>query len=172
MNLKLFLSLFLSIGVYNSIANVENSISFRFDYNDDIEEFTNKLSKGEKLSSFFKDGWEFVYHQDDRCNGSTDGTKANLQSEQIDEVIKIKVINDGEGWACDKRESSEFILDFSLQKKVKDWDRFEIASDSKPGKGEYFIWGSGASDYLKIYLREVDGKKLIVKLEYRSEDPG
>lgn len=172
MNLKLILLFSLIIST-NSYAKVEKSLLyFEFHSQNDINKFLEKLKNGEKLSSFFKDGWEFVYHQDDRCNGSTDGTKANLQSEQIDEVIKIKVINDGEGWACDKRESSEFILDFSLQKKVKDWDRFEIASDSKPGKGEYFIWGSGASDYLKIYLREVDGKKLIVKLEYRSEDPG
>lgn len=172
MKLKLFLSLLLSIGICVSVAFVENPSNIKINSQVFIDKFLEKLKNGENLSSFFKDGWGFVYHQDDRCNGSTDGSTKNLSPENIDEKISIKVLNDGEGWACEKRAPSEFMLDFSLKEKVKDWDRFEIASYSKPSKGEYFIWGGGASDYLKVYIKKINGEKLIMKLEYRSKDPG
>ena len=35
-------------------------------------EFVENLRSGEKLSSFFNDKWIFIYHEDNRCDGSTD----------------------------------------------------------------------------------------------------
>jgi len=131
--------------------------------------FLTNLKTGEKLSSFFNDNWIFIYHEDNRCDGSTDGQIDNLKSTQIDTIIKLKVKNDGNGWACDKKEPKTFNLDFDLKKKIKDWDRFEIPSYENQEENIVYVVGAGESDYLKVYY---DNNDLIIKLEYRSEDPG
>jgi hypothetical protein len=132
-------------------------------------EFLNKLKAGAELSQFFENNWEFVYHKDHRCDGSTDGVSANLKPEQIDGVIKLQVKNDGNGWACDKKKESSFSMDFSLNKAIANWDRFEVNDSDNGGKNVIIIVGEGMSDFLKIHY-DSDGK--IVKLEYRSENPG
>ena len=78
------------------------------------------------MSLFFNDSWIFIYHEDNRCDGSTDGQIDNLKSTQIDSIIRLQVKNDGDGWACDKKGPKTFDLDFDLNKKIADWDRFEI----------------------------------------------
>ena len=90
------------------------------------ELFLKYLMNEEGLQLLFSDNWTFIYHADDRCDGSTDGQISNLSPYNVDEIIRIKVINDGEGWLCDKKEPKEYYLDFSLKERVKDWDRFEI----------------------------------------------
>ena len=127
------------------------------------------LKTGEKLSSFFNDNWIFIYHEDNRCDGSTDGQINNLKSTQIDSIIKLQVKNDGDGWACDKKEPKTYDLDFSLKKIITDWDRFEIPNYENQEENIVYVVGGGESDYLKLYYND---KNLIVKLEYRSEDPG
>ncbi len=134
------------------------------------ENFLKNLMKGNKLDLFFNDTWTFVYHEDNRCDGSTDGKKNNLSPQVIDEIIKLKVKNDGDGWACDKKEKTEFNLIFELKKQVKNWDRFEIPNYENQGKdGIIYITGGGESDYLILHYNT---SNLIVKMEYRSEDPG
>lgn len=131
--------------------------------------FLANLKTGEKLSSFFNDNWIFIYHEDNRCDGSTDGQIDNLNSTQIDSIIKLQVKNDGDGWACDKKEPKTFDLDFDLKKKSKDWDRFEIPNYENQEDNIVYLVGGGESDYLKLHY---DNNDLIIKLEYRSEDPG
>ena len=131
--------------------------------------FLANLKTGEKLSSFFSDNWIFIYHEDNRCDGSTDGQIDNLKSTQIDSIIKLHVKNDGNGWACDKKEPKTYDFDFDLKKKIKDWDRFEIPNYENQEENIVYVVGAGESDYLKLYYND---KNLIVKLEYRSEDPG
>ncbi len=127
--------------------------------------FLANLKTGEKLSSFFNDNWIFIYHEDYRCDGSTDGQIDKLKSTQIDSIIKLQV----ERWACDKKEPETFDLDFDLQKKITDWDRFEIPNYENQEENIVYVVGAGESDYLKLHY---DNNDLIIKLEYRSEDPG
>ena len=131
--------------------------------------FLANLKTGEKLSSFLNDNWIFIYHEDNRCDGSTDGQIDNLRSTQIDSIIKLQVKNDGDGWACDKKEPKTFDLDFDLKKKITDWDRFEIPNYENQEENIVYLVGGGESDYIKLHY---DNNDLIIKLEYRSEDPG
>ena len=133
------------------------------------EIFIKYLINGENLQLLFSDNWTFIYHADDRCEGSTDGQISNLSPFKVDEIIRIQVMNDGEGWLCDKKKPRKFYLDFSLKERVKDWDRIEIPNYEIQEKNPVYIEGWGASDYIKLYYND---NNLIVKMEYRSEDPG
>ena len=131
--------------------------------------FVDNLKSGEILSLFFNDSWIFIYHEDNRCDGSTDGQIDNLKSTQIDSIIRLQVKNDGNGWACDKKEPKTYDLDFDLKKKITDWDKFEIPNYENQEENIVYVVGAGESDYLKLHYNDND---LIIKLEYRSEDPG
>jgi len=133
------------------------------------EKFVMNLKSGKKISSFFSDNWMLIYHEDNRCDGSTDGQIANLISAQIDTIIRLQVKNDGDGWACDKQEPKSYALDFDIKKYIANWERFEIPNYESENKNIIYIVGAGESDYLKLYY---NNSNLIVKLEYRSEDPG
>ena len=132
-------------------------------------EFVKNLKAGEKLSSYFNDTQFFIYHEDNRCDGLTDGQLNNLKSSSIDSIITLQVKNDGDGWACVKKEPKTFDLEFDLKKKVSDWDRFEIQNYENQEENIVYVVGAGESDYLKLHYGDKD---LIIKLEYRSEDPG
>ncbi len=132
-------------------------------------EFVENLKAGDNLSSFFKDNWLFVYHKDDRCDGSTDGQLDHLKPSLIDSIITLRVKNDGDGWACAKRDPETYDLDFDLKEKVSEWDRFEILKYEDQEENIVYVFGAGESDYIKLHY---DGNHLIVILEYRSEDPG
>ncbi len=132
-------------------------------------EFLENLKASDNLSSFFKDNWLFVYHEDDRCNGSTDGQLDHLKPSLIDSIITLRVKNDGDGWACALREPETYDLGFDLKKKVSEWDRFEILNYENQEENIVYVFGAGESDYIKLHY---DDNNLIVKLEYRSEDPG
>ena len=131
--------------------------------------FLDLLQKGELLSSLFSDDWTFVYHEDNRVEGSTDGQVEHLKSGDIDASIKIEVSNDGEGWDGQKKEPKTYEMEFSLKDKVASWDRFEVQQVSEKDENMVSVAGSGASDYINLHYGE-DG--MIAKLEYRSEDPG
>ena len=131
------------------------------------ETFKKLLKDGSDLSSLFAQKWIFIYHEDNRCDGSTDGQLINLSAKDISNAIKLEVFNDGEGWLCDPKQPSTYILQFKLSEKVKDWDRFEINHDDD--ESIVYISGKGESDYIKIYF---DNDGFIARLEYRSEDPG
>ncbi len=131
--------------------------------------FVKNLKIGEKLSSFFNDHWLFIYHEDNRCDGTTDGQLDNLKSTLIDSIITLQVKNDGDGWACDKKNPKTYTLDFDLKKKIADWDRFEIPNYENQDENIVYVLGAGESDYLKLHFND---NNLIIKLEYRSEDPG
>jgi hypothetical protein len=131
--------------------------------------FIENLKSEEKLSLFFNDSWIFIYHEDNRCDGSTDGQIGNLKSTQIDSIIRLQVKNNGNGWACDKKKTKTFDLNFDLKKKITDWDRFEIPNYENQEENIIYVVGAGESDYLRLHYNE---NGLIIKLEYRSEDPG
>ena len=155
--------------IIDSKIKNEPATKIRNQTNSKESEFLSNLKTGEKLSSLFNDNWIFIYHEYNRCDGSTDGQIDNLKSTQIDTIIILQVKNDGDGWACDKKEPKTFNLDFDLQKKIKDWDRFEIPNYENQEENIVYVVGAGESDYIKIYY---DDNDLIIKLEYRSEDPG
>jgi len=147
-------------------ATTENTAEFKA-----AELFVTYLMNEEKLQLLFNDNWTFIYHADDRCDGSTDGQISGLSPFKVDEIIRIKVKNNGEvwEWLCDKKEPKEYYLDFSLKEHVKHWDRIKIADYENQEKNIVYINGGGESDYIKLYYGD---NSLIVKMEYRKEDPG
>ncbi|MCL2290798.1 MAG: hypothetical protein FWC34_08900 [Bacteroidetes bacterium] len=152
--------------IFSSTGTIQNETQ----YLHSAENFLKQLMNGKKLQLFFSDNWTFIYHKDNRCDGSTDGEKANLSPFEIDKILKLKVKNDGDGWACEKKEPTEFYLNFKLKEQVENWSRFEIPNYENQGKnGIVHIVGDGESDYLVLHY---DNNNLIVKMEYRSEDPG
>ena len=131
--------------------------------------FLENLENGKDLSLFFAKEWIFVYHEDNRCEGSTDGEINHLNKSDIDKIIKLTVKNDGEGWACEKTLPTTFELNFNLKQTVKSWDRFQIRNDEQTEKNVVYVLGKGESDYLKLFY---DENHLIFKLQYGSEDSG
>lgn len=131
--------------------------------------FISALEKGLTLSSFFSDNWILEYYHDNRCDGITLGKKEQLSSAQIDANITLQVTNDGKGWNCEEKPAATFDYRFSLKEEVKDWDRFEVDIYEDQENNIFYLEGAGESDYLKLYF---DANNLIIKLEYRSEDPG
>lgn len=137
--------------------------------------FTEKIKNGESLMSLMDEKWTLIYHEDNRCTGSTDGEKMNLSNTQIDEKIILNVKNNSEfAWACEKKESYNYNFEFDLKRQIENWDRFELQNDdysdsTNKEKNVFFILGAGDSDLIKIYI----GKNKLVKiLKYSSEDPG
>lgn len=129
-------------------------------------DFIKNLKNGEELSSLFVENWKLIYHEDNRCAGSTDGQIDQLTSLQIDSNINLYVKNDGDGWACDKKDPKTYSMDFDLKKKMADWDRIEIRNQEK---NTVYVVGKGESDWLVLHYSPMG---LIVEVEYRSEDPG
>lgn len=132
-------------------------------------DFVKHLETGKQLSSFFTDSWSLIYHEDNRCDGSTDGQLENLKKSVIDSTITLQVKNDGDGWACDKKDPETFNLEFDLKEKIAKWDRFEIPDYGNEAGNTIYVLGWGESDYLILHFED---KNLITKFEYRSEDPG
>lgn len=133
------------------------------------QSLVTNLKNGIDIASFFAEDWIFIYHADNRCDGSTDGKIDHLKSLAVDKTIKLTVKNDGDGWACEKTKPKSYDLNFNLKNEVKSWDRLLILNQEKKERNVIYIIGKGESDYLKLHYNEVH---LIVKIEYRSEDPG
>lgn len=152
--------------------SMQNSSAIENNTTNLAKEFLRRLEKGQSLGFMMNNKWTFIYHEDNRCDGSTDGLKHDLPDFAIDKVISISVENDGKGWACPKKKPSKFNLDFVLKEQIKQWDRFIIAEYSKPKENIFYLQGAGESDYLIIYFEKINNKYLILKLEYKSEDPG
>lgn len=150
---------------------IEDAPAFQPTSVHDIEStaFLDALEQGKPLEQFFASNWTLLYHEDNRCDGSTDGEIHNLSKSAIDSELVIRVANDGDGWVCEAQEPSEFDLHFELSKKVRSWDRYEIEPSAGDTEDKIYVMGAGESDYLVLHYNT---NKLIVKLEYRSEDPG
>ncbi|KXX70473.1 hypothetical protein [Flammeovirga sp. SJP92] len=132
------------------------------------KKFIERLKSQQELNDLFTDKWFLIYHQDDRCNGSTDGKKDELTNLEIDKPISLEVMNDGEGWACPKRDPKKSIYTFDLKKLIETWNRIEL-SGNENGTDKIYIVGAGESDYIILHFT---AEGLIKTLEYRSEDPG
>jgi hypothetical protein len=124
--------------------------------------------KNEKeLTTFFADTWEFVYHQDDRCEGSTDGKLGHLKSYEIEKTLHVEVFQDGMGWICDAQTPKRQKISFNFKDNVKKWNRFEgVFSNDKT---IFYIFGVDETEYIKIHFNP---KGLIRQLVYNIEDPG
>lgn len=153
----------------------EKEADYNFACKNSVVEFCERLENNQSLSSLMDENWTFIYHQDHRCTGSTDGQKKNLLMHQVDSTITLNVFNNSEdAWACDKKESYNYNLDFSLEKQIENWDRFEFQKEensdhSEKGENTFYIYGAGESDYIIIHFGK---NKLISTLTYSSEDPG
>lgn len=134
------------------------------------ELFLRKLSKTADLSPLFGDSWTLSYYKDDRCEGVTTGRLEDLKPSQIDSNIEIQLNNDGYGWGeCERKERRSYTYQFNLKQLTQTWNRYEFADNRQMELHIFYIMAGGESDYLKIYFNE---QNKIVKLEYRSEDPG
>ena len=119
------------------------------------------------------DSWSLIYHEDNRCDGSTDGSLSGLSPRQVDQAVRIQLFNDGQGCACEPRKPTSFEANFSLHNQVANWDRFEVSKrEIIDNCNCIYMVGAGSSDYLKVYFDEFHGELLIVRIEYYSEDPG
>ncbi|NRD20047.1 hypothetical protein HNV08_08300 [Winogradskyella eckloniae] len=156
-------------GENTSTKHINHTLSRFQTTNNNKDAFVASLKNGESLSSYFNNKWTLVYHKDNRCDGATDGEYKNLSTSKIDESIEIEVTNDGDGWACEKKQASTYSFNFNLKEQIKNWDRFEMANYENEENHIAYVLGAGASDYLKLHYNE---DHLIIKLEYRSEDPG
>ena len=146
----------------NSTTEIQTQIDLK------ASEFLKNLKNGEKLSSFFNDNWIFIYHEDNRCDGSTDGQIDNLERSQIDSIITLTVKNDGDGWACDKKNPSTYILEFLLSVQLENWDNYGTKRAANEDNVIY-LENIDNSVYLKLHF---DSNNLISKFEFRNEDPG
>ena len=77
--------------VINSKTKNEPATEIKTQTDSKAAGFLVNLKTGEKLSSFLNDNWIFIYHEDNRCDGSTDGQIDKLRSTQIDSIIKLQV---------------------------------------------------------------------------------
>ena len=137
-----------------------------------LKKIITHIKQNKNINQFMSNKWDFVYHEDNRCDGSTDGFLENLNQNLIDEKITLKVTNDGDGWACNKTDKKSYKMTFSLKQKISEWNRIELASYNDPCEKIVYILGKGESDYLKLHLIKVKNDYLISKLKYSSEDPG
>ncbi|MEM6804862.1 MAG: hypothetical protein AAF696_25920 [Bacteroidota bacterium] len=137
--------------------------------NEKAAEFVQQLTSGKDLSSFFHQSWTFIYHEDNRCEGSTDGQVDHLSKTAIDSLIKLEVKKNGDGWACKKKEPTSYELGFDLKQKIKNWNRFELEDYENQEGPIFYVLGAGESDYIEL---QFDDQALIIKLAYKSEDPG
>ena len=133
--------------------------------------FLKSLAHSAPLAPLFAPTWALIYHRDDRCDGSTDGTAKTLPSAKIDETISLEVQDDGKGWTCKPKKPKRRTLQFSLKEQIKDWDRFDIETNDKDPHIS-FISGRAETAYIKIHTADTETGPKIVKLEYREEDPG
>lgn len=142
------------------------------DLNEISKLFIKNLTLGDELKGLMADNWTFVYHEDNRESGSTDGSRRNLKVYQVDQPISLQVYNDGTGW-FDKKPSKRYKMIFDLKKRVNKWDRLIVTQFGDDlNKNSVYFAGHGESDYIKISCVRVKSKYLIKQLEYRSEDPG
>jgi hypothetical protein len=137
------------------------------------ENFLEHLKNGKELYSFFSDHWTLIYHEDNRSDGSTDGERVDLPKTEIDKTIEINLKNDGNGWANDdKRDPKEYVLNFNLKELIANWDMLEISDSEIEREKEGVIYIIGDYAGAKYLVLHYGNDNLIVKMEYRSEDPG
>ncbi|NEW61443.1 hypothetical protein GSY74_09130 [Sulfurovum sp. bin170] len=179
--LLLLSALILLGGCSNPVENADNPIvqeekKALLTPEEVASKLVDSLKNGDEITSLMSEHIVFIFKSDDRCDGNTKGTVANLASKSIDFPFKIKVTTDGKGWAdkvvCkDKKMASTYEMEFELRKKLTDWDRFEGSKYDKT-TNSIEIWGGGASDYMRAFLKKETNQNVIYKLEYNIEDPG
>lgn len=164
-------ALFLGNNILVSANKIDNyTYKQKSNLDDKVNEIIKNLKTGSKISHFFTQKVHFIYHEDNRSTGSTDGEIRNIDRKYLDEDIIIKVKTDGKGWEFNKEAVKTYLLKFNLLKKIKTWDRIEHNKyDDSKNTNTAYISGLGESDYLVLHFNK---KKQIYKVEYRSEDPG
>ncbi len=136
------------------------------------ESILSHLKSQKGIAQFMGKDVTFIYHEDNRCTGSSDGSMKIKPSKKIDEIIKLKVTNSDVGWMeCEEKPKPIFTLKLSISKLVSKWDEFEISNIDIKEKTVHMI-GLGASDYMVFTFENKKGKYLVSKVGYFSEDPG
>ena len=136
------------------------------------ESILSHLKSQKTIAQFMGKDVTFIYHEDNRCMGSSDGSMKIKPNKKIDEIIKLKVTNTDNGWLeCEKKSKPIFTLELSIRKLVSEWDRFEISNVDIKKKTVNMV-GSGESDYMVFTFEKKKGKYLVSKVGYFSEDPG
>ena len=133
------------------------------------QSFILSLEAGENLERYFAKRWTLIYHEENRCEGMTQGFSDSLLPANIDQIIRLELKNDGQGWACDPKEARTFLYEFNIKELTQSWDRFEEETGNQKENPTSYLMGKGESDYMILHFN-ADNK--IFKLEYHSEDPG
>lgn len=156
----------------NRVGNIAEKQTAEFQLTKQIaSDLVDRLSRGQQIGALMSDTIDFVYHADNRCDGSSDGTITKLSGTDIDKPFKIKVTTDGNGWACKKKEPTQRQFEFQLHEQISEWDHIEFSAKGHDSNIIY-IAGGGESDYMIFHIKHLRDKSAIYKVEYRSEDPG
>jgi hypothetical protein len=113
----------------------------------------------------------FVYHRDNRCEGSTDG-RINLKpAAAVDEPFTIDVTTDGKGWMEEcKKKAGKYSNKFNLKKEIQGWSADASAPQYDQGSMTLLL---GNIQYgVKFFFKKENGNFYIYKIEYSDEDPG
>ncbi|VAW61659.1 hypothetical protein MNBD_GAMMA09-3856 [hydrothermal vent metagenome] len=136
-----------------------------------IKKIMETLDKKKRIGAFTGYELVFVYHEDNRCDGSTEGVITLNPGNKIDSAFTVEVVNDGKGWACATKPPTKFNIKFNLKTKLDALFK-NIKNEYDPGELILYVYGDTESDYIKLHLKKESKGYRVYKIEYRSEDPG
>jgi hypothetical protein len=133
------------------------------------EAFAATVRSGASIQPFLLDTIAFVYHEDNRCDGNTDGMLNPLHSNTIADTLQLQVTNDGDGWIeeCARKRDTTYTLSFSLADWLVPWMNQETEFAYIDSMRKVILYAVAPS--LSAYF---DTAGRIYKLEARDEDPG
>ncbi len=130
-----------------------------------------RIKSNGPMYAFVRDSLLFEYHEDNRCDGSTDGTVTLNGAKMIDSIMKIGVFRDGKGWEekCGK-DSSHFNLDFDFHKELGEvlssGDTFAINQFRKTISVSQELHG------FDFFIKSLKDRFVIYRIKYENSDPG
>ncbi len=135
------------------------------------KKFIGALKKHKKIAGYFDSKFEFIFHDDNRCDGDTDGVALAVLNTNIDKIVNIDVIKTGKGWACKNKKGKNYTLKFDFHGYVK--ESFETMSENyNKEKLMIYITGNYDTVWFTFHFKKVNDKYLIYKMKYESQDPG
>lgn len=130
-----------------------------------------RIKSNGPMYAFVRDPLLFEYHEDNRCDGSTDGTVTLNDATMIDSIVRIGVFRDGKGWEekCGK-DSSHSTMDFDFHKELGEVlssaDTFVVNQYRKTISVSYSLHG------FDFYIKSVKDHFILFKIKYENSDPG
>ena len=144
-------------------------------YNEAFAHFSDTLLQTIKLnkpmSAFLRDSVLFIDHEDNRCDGSTDGQVILKNPKEIDGILRISVFRDGKSWEekCGK-DSGHFNIEFDFHKKLG--EVVERADTFLVDHYKSIISASVMLNGFDFFITPINNQFLIFKIKYEDSDPG